>query len=512
MNNAVIYARFSSHGQNEQTIEGQVRICKEFAEQRGFTVVKTYFDKAKTGTNDNRPDFQRMVKDAAGGAFQNIIVYMFDRFARNRVDSIMYKHQLKEQGVKVISALEPVSDDEGGEFYEMYLEWNAEKYSKRLSKRIRDGICTAIENGTYTGQPLIYGYDLADTGKTGTKGAIKRAVMNEEQAEIVRFVFKEYAIGTSKKEIAVLLNAKGERLNGKPFKARDFDRWLSNDKYTGEFSYGGRVSKNQFPQIIDKTLFSAVQDRLKLNKHFAGSQTAKEPYLLTGKAYCGHCGTPMISDGGTGGNGVQHHYYACKKKKKGLCDKKREVKETIEKVVIERIIQFLQNPKNLNRMADDLVRHYQQRTGDNGLKAVEIKITQAKAKVSEWTVAFVEAKSALLRANIEKQIADYEVLLNDLALQKAKLEIERGAKLTKQDILAFVAEIIKKLPDDKERQQKIVDALLKKVYLYDNRFVCLFGFTDSEIDGVTLYDLTDAIENSDNTLKSVQTLSHLVDH
>ena len=125
MENAVIYARFSSHGQNEMTIEGQVRICREYAESQGYNVLTVYPEKARTGTNDSRPAFQKMIKDAASGQFQYIIVYMFDRFARNRHDSILYKEMLKrDYGIKVVSATQPISDDEGGEFYEMFLEWN----------------------------------------------------------------------------------------------------------------------------------------------------------------------------------------------------------------------------------------------------------------------------------------------------------------------------------------------------------------------------------------------------
>ena len=88
MKNAVIYARYSSQGQNEQSIESQIRTCSEFAEGQGYNVIDTYSDKARTGTNDSRPSFQRMIKDAASGKFEYIIVYMFDRFARNRRDSI----------------------------------------------------------------------------------------------------------------------------------------------------------------------------------------------------------------------------------------------------------------------------------------------------------------------------------------------------------------------------------------------------------------------------------------
>jgi site-specific DNA recombinase len=149
MENCVIYARFSSYGQNEQSIEAQVRICKETAESKGLKVINIYPDKARTGTNDSRPAFQRMISDAQSGAFQYIIVYMFDRFARNRRDSIMYKEMLKEKyGIRVLSALEPIAEDEGGEFYEMFLEWNAEKYSKRLSKRVKDGLDTSVATPT----------------------------------------------------------------------------------------------------------------------------------------------------------------------------------------------------------------------------------------------------------------------------------------------------------------------------------------------------------------------------
>ena len=292
-NNAVIYARYSSQGQNEQSIEGQVRICTAYAESKGFTVVKTYMDKARTGTNDNRPDFQKMIS----GAFEQIIVYKFDRFARNRVDSIMYKAQLKKRyGIRVVSATEPVSDDEGGEFYEMFLEWNDEKYSKRLSKRVRNGLDTSVENGTFCGGFLIYGYKIRKEPIAGKRDKyIKYVEIDEEQAEIVHYVFTEYDKGVPKKEIADALNAQGKRLNGKPFTGKSFDKYIVNPKYTGEFYFGERLCTNTYPAIIDKALFERVQKRLAANRYFAGgAATARVPYLLTGKAFCGKCDTAKI--------------------------------------------------------------------------------------------------------------------------------------------------------------------------------------------------------------------------
>ena len=207
MDTGVIYARFSSQSQNEQSIEAQVRICKEFAENKGINIVNVYSDKARTGTNDARPAFQRMIKDAKSGAFQFIIVYMFDRFARNRRDSIMYKEMLKDEGIKVLSALEPIADDEGGEFYEMFLEWNAEKYSKRLSKRVKDGIDTSIANGHFCGGTVIYGYMSVNEPIPGKPNKfIKKIVIDEEEAKVIRLVFDYYKTGHTKKEIAEMLN------------------------------------------------------------------------------------------------------------------------------------------------------------------------------------------------------------------------------------------------------------------------------------------------------------------
>lgn len=126
---------------------------------------------------------------------------MFDRFARNRRDSIMYKELLKEKyGIRVVSALEPIAEDEGGEFYEMFLEWNAEKYSNRLSKRVKDGIDINVANGTFCGGHLLYGYTIILQPIDGKPDKfIKRISVNNEEASIIRFIFESYDKGISKK-------------------------------------------------------------------------------------------------------------------------------------------------------------------------------------------------------------------------------------------------------------------------------------------------------------------------
>lgn len=506
-NNCVIYARFSSHGQNEQSIESQVRTCKEFADSKGYTVINVYSDKAKTGTNDKRPDFQRMMKDAQSGTFGYIIVYMMDRFSRNRRDSIMYKEMLKEKfGIKVVSALEPISDDESGEFYEMFLEWNAEKYSKRLSKRIRDGIDTSIKNGTYCGGKLMYGYRLIDTEKTGKKGIIHKVEINEEEAEVVRFIFESYANGIPKKKIAEALNEKGYRFNGKKFTFRMFEHWLVNEKYTGEFTFGGRVCTNVYPQIIDKALFQRVQDKLNEKRYVSGGEnTAKVPYILTGKLYCGHCGTKMIADGGTSKKGVKYYYYACKKMKAGECNKHRERKDVLEQTVVSFVIDFLSDKENMEIIANDVIAYYDKRTDDSNLKSINAKIAAIQADVERLTDSYVTAQSTLLRNSIEKKMTDYEALLNDLYGQKVKLEMERGYKLTKEDILKFVDSILNTDNTDKDFQKRIIDVLVKKVIVYDGRVAVFFnihGGSNVVLDDISVKDVQKSINDIPDSVQT----------
>ena len=504
MESAVIYARFSSHGQNEQSIEAQVRICKEFAESKGLKVINVYTDKARTGTNDARPGFQRMIADAKSGAFRYIIVYMFDRFARNRHDSIVYKEMLREKyNVRVISALEPIAEDEGGEFYEMFLEWNAEKYSKRLSKRVKDGLDTSVANGTFCGGTLIYGYKIDLEPIPGKSGKfVKRVVINEEEAEILRYAFSQYDMGVSKKDIADTLNAKGLRFNGKPFKGRTFDRYFVNEKYTGEFYFGDRLCTNMYPQIIDKALFDRVKEKLTANKYYAGGEAqAKVPHLLTGKLICGHCKTLMRSDKGTGKKGKAYYYYICRNVKSGKCNKQRMEKDALEEYVTQSVVDFLSVKENAEIIAKDTVAYYDKRTDEQTIKAIQAKIVNARKDVEDLTTAYVKARNDLLRETIEKQMEEYEILLNDLLEQEAKLELERGYKLTEQDILNFIDMIIYGDTADKDFQKRIIDNLVKWVYVYDDHKVILLNIhNDSTIDKLTAEqkgDILNELEGDD---------------
>ena len=144
MEKAVIYARYSSDTQNEQSIEGQLRVCQTFAKEMELFVVDTYIDRAMTGTNDNRVAFQQMLKDSAKGLFDVLIVYKLDRFARNQYESTVNRHLLRQNNVRVLSAMERIPDTIEGDLMTTIMEGFNQYFSQELRQKVHRGIARAI--------------------------------------------------------------------------------------------------------------------------------------------------------------------------------------------------------------------------------------------------------------------------------------------------------------------------------------------------------------------------------
>lgn len=122
MKTGTIYARYSSNNQTEQSIEGQIRVCREFAQRNGIVIVGTCIDRATTDTNDNREQFQKMLKDSDKKSLDYVLVYKLDRFSRDKYEMTIHKHTLKENGVKLVSAMENIPDSTEGIILESLLE------------------------------------------------------------------------------------------------------------------------------------------------------------------------------------------------------------------------------------------------------------------------------------------------------------------------------------------------------------------------------------------------------
>ena len=302
--NAVLYCRYSSTQQTENSIDGQLRECRRFADYHGYKIIGEYIDRAKSGTSvEQRDDFLRMVGDAKKQQFAFVIVYRFDRFARNRYDSVVYKRQLAISGVRVISATEAVADGPDGAILEAMYEAMDESYSRRLSAITLRGIQEATRKGIWC-SAIPFGYRTED----------KRLIIDEKEATAVREIYTQYAEGKTKSEIAKWLNDHGYRTrHGKQFTCNNFNTILSNPAYTGRAKC--RDIDIETPAIIDKELYETVQKKLAQNAPARGKKTDKRYFALTGKLYCGLCGCAMISDLGTSQNGTVHGYYSCSRRK-----------------------------------------------------------------------------------------------------------------------------------------------------------------------------------------------------
>ena len=249
--NIVIYARFSSHTQNEQSIEGQLKVCYEFAERNGYKIIGEYIDRAISGTEaENRPEFQRMIADSAKRQFQGVLVYQLDRFARNRYDSATYKAKLKKYGVKVLSARENISDDASGVLMEAVLEGMAEYYSVELSQKVKRGLELNARKCLFTGSGVPLGYKIVE----------KKFAIDEETAPIVKGIFEMYLAGKTMAEIIRYLNGHGVKTSrGNPYNKNSIRLILTNNRYTGVYKYGGMEIPGGVPRIIDDNTFEQVQ-------------------------------------------------------------------------------------------------------------------------------------------------------------------------------------------------------------------------------------------------------------
>ena len=228
MKKAIIYARYSSERQTEQSIEGQLRVCQEFAEREGITITGEYIDRAISGTTDHRPQFQRMMADCPRLDIEYVIVYKLDRFARNRYDSAIYKAKLKQNGIRLLSAMEKITDSPEGIIMEGLLEAMNEYYSAELSQKIKRGMRENVIKGKTTGGNIALGYRI---------GADKRFEIVEEQAVIVRKIFQMYAEGSTFAEIITELNSMGLKTSrGNPYNKSSISRILSNERYIGRYT------------------------------------------------------------------------------------------------------------------------------------------------------------------------------------------------------------------------------------------------------------------------------------
>ena len=471
MKNAVIYARFSSHAQNEQSIEGQLAECYNFAQRNDLRITHEYIDRALTGTTDKRPEFLQMIEDSKRKGFQYVLVYQLDRFARNRYDSATYKAKLKKNGVRVLSAKENITDDASDILIEGVLESMAEYYSAELSQKIKRGIAISASKCKFFGGKVPLGYKIDEK---------KDYVINEETAPIVRRMFEMLAGGYNYAQIARYMNERGiPTATGGKWGKNSFNSIFSNRRYVGKYIFHGEEIDGGIPQLIDDGLFADVQKVLEKYAAAPSRGKAKVEYLLSDKLICGKCGNKMTGISSTSKSKKIHHYYKCVGVTKSVCDKRTIRKQFIEDEIIAAIVGngTEQNPHGvltdefIDTIAAETYMLIQAERNDSEIKRLESLVADNQKAINNLMQALMLGKIAdTILAQIEKLESENKELNDTIESEKA-LQIN----YTYADIRKWLQHF-RTLDYYKTKNRKdLIDTFIYRVLLYDDKMKVIFN-------------------------------------
>lgn len=482
---AVIYARYSpGPNQTEQSIEGQLRVCYDYAEREGYSVVSEYIDRAITGRSDDRPDFQRMLADAKKKHFQYVIVYKLDRFARNRYDSAIHKHSLKQHGVRVVSAMENIGDNPESIILEAILEASAEYYSVDLSQKIKRGRHDAAKNGKHIGGGLPWGY----------KSVEGEVMLDERKRPYWKQALEQYADGVPKKDVIGAINDAGFRnRNGKPFGLTAFQKGFISPINIGVLKQGEFI--HECPAVISEETFKKILERNKLNKRIGGRNKAKVEYVLSGKLFCGYCGSAMLGVPGKGRHGGIFHYYSCGgRRRHNGCKKKHEKKDFIEWYIVEQTIEYVLTPARMKSIAAAVVAEYDKEFNNSKIKELERMIAKLDRDIEKYVEMLLEAPKAA-RVKINEKIELFDQQKTDLEIDLTKLRIATGIRYTEEDIMAWLKQFCKGDLFDESFRRRIIDVFVNSVYLYDDRTVVFYNIRGGkQVSYMEMIDATEQLE------------------
>ena len=462
---AVIYARYSSDNQREESIEGQIRECTAYAERNDITIVKHYIDRAISAKTDNRPEFQQMIKDSDKKLFDIVLVWKLDRFARNRYDSARYKTQLKKNGVKLMSATEIISEGPEGIILESVLEGYAEYYSADLAEKVVRGQTENILKGRCNGGRGTFGYTLDSERKFHIDPLTSPFVLES---------FKKYNEGSTMKEIRDWLNENGiKNPVGGAFTYNSVEHMLKNRRYIGELKFRDVVVPDAIPPIVPLELFDDVQEKIAKNKKAPARRKAEDDYLLTTKLHCGCCGALMFGESGTSRTGEVHRYYKCAtaKKKKG-CKKKTVRKQWLEDLVVNQTMQLVRDDAAMESIIAKVM-ELQDRENTN-LPLYEKQLRDAESGIQNMLNAI---QAGILTSSTKERLEQLEETKREL---EARIAEEKLAKpKIKEEFIRFWLMRFRKLDMSlKDQRQALVDTFINSIYLYDDKVLITFNYKE----------------------------------
>ena len=469
MKTAVIYARYSSDSQTEQSIEGQVRVCKQFAEKNDLLVVDQYIDRATTGTNDNRAAFQQMLRDSKKAQWGTVIVYKLDRFARNKYESVVNRKKLKDNGVELVSAMENIPDTPEGKLFLAVIEGFNEYFSEDLKQKVNRGLRESWLKGNATGGHPPYGYIIKD----------KKYVIDEAEAEVVREIFMKYAQGYKAVAIAEDLKARNVRRKcGKHINHKYVYVILHDKRYIGEVTHQGTTYYNIFPPIIAKEVWNQVDAINRENKISPSRKKEIFDYILSGKLICGNCKHRMSGESGTSRNGEIHYYYVCLSKRRGKtnCDCKAVKKQELEDYVIYATVSMLQRNSIITKIAEAIVKVHEKMMRDNSGLQILIKKREEAKRAADNIVKAIE--QGIIMDFTKDRLAALQDELNRLDIEINKEAQKTYAHVTVEDVEKYLLSKVFEDPDDIKTRKLLVNTFIRDILWYGDHIVITYNFQE----------------------------------
>lgn len=358
---AYILARFSTDNQEVDSIDVQVQKCREWCAREHMPVLDVFADEATSGMKNTRPEYARMMRQLAEGGADTVVIYDQSRMFRKLTAWFQFREQMACYGVRVVAVTQPIIGGDlrdpmtflsEGSMALMNQMWVLQTRQKVIEK-----MRYMAEQGKHTGGKPPLGYDVED----------ERLVINEDEADTVREIFRQYAAGKSYREIIKWMNDSGKRTKrGGCFGTNSLHDLLKNEKYIGNIVYGRSERRpdgtrnshsfsvrtmrmeNAVPAIIDRETWERVQKKMEDNRRVqAGRPPKAREYPLKGKVFCRECKSAMtiVSSKKT------YYYYACSgKKRTGQCDNPQIGAGELENIVADAIREILGNPGNIENI------------------------------------------------------------------------------------------------------------------------------------------------------------------
>ena len=378
-NTAAIYARFSIHNQREESIDAQVRACREYAKTKGFRIVEIYSDSAKSGTNTDREAFQIMIEDSEEHKFKYLLIHKIDRFAREKYDSVVYKRKLKINGVTVISVTENLDGSPESLILEGLLESMARYYSTNLAREVMKGMKESA-------------YDCKHLGGTPPLGRNSLYSILQNEKYVGKYIFnRKQEKGTSGKRNPTL-KPKEECI----------------------------VIYNGVPAVVDQQTFDIVQFKMNGNREKAGMYRAREVYLFSGLIICSECGERMYGNTRIcGRHKSRYSSYRCTAgaNKRG-CKNKEIRREYIESYVLDELYERLFSNYSIQKLTA-MLNDYNSRIAqesDSDIKRLEKALAENQRKISNIFNFIMEngfasdtAKATLTALEEEKKLLENQL-------------------------------------------------------------------------------------------------------